>query len=402
MVNQSRVLIGCSPKENNKDKSNLETEYLFKTLSKFGGSLTKTKKIACLIEKPDPDLEQILNGYDVSIRIVPHLDDRCPTSHKIRVLEEASSIDEIDYIVLLDTDIVLANDFSEQIFGSSIRAKPADMDFLSLNQWKNLFKYFELDFPLQRLRTCAKNEKTIPYFNSGVMIIPYNKASSLFESWKKYIHKLCDYNKKLPNDQIALSLAIVQEKIFVDPLPLSMNFPSHIHIHSSFEPESIKPFLIHYHNLLSNTGEIWHCPYSNVNKKIDEINQYLTKNMIFDIEKNDMTPSAGLINYLITEKKYQDVIQQLSNLPLESEKAILQYFLALSLAFTGQKYDEALERYNVSLKNGFNPFMIYFNRGCLYLKIGNINKGREDLNKALELEPNHIETNRILTNLKDK
>jgi len=70
MGNNSRVLIGCAPKEKNKGKSNLETEYLFKTLKKFGGSLADSKKLACFIESPDSSLESVLSENNIKIIII--------------------------------------------------------------------------------------------------------------------------------------------------------------------------------------------------------------------------------------------------------------------------------------------------------------------------------------------
>ena len=46
-MNPNRILIGCAVKENNAEYANIETEYLFRTLDKFGGELTNAKKIAC-------------------------------------------------------------------------------------------------------------------------------------------------------------------------------------------------------------------------------------------------------------------------------------------------------------------------------------------------------------------
>ena len=68
-MNPHRILIGCAVKENNVEYTNLETEYLFKTLDTFGGNLKNVKKIACFTEKPNSFFENILTKMGVKIRI---------------------------------------------------------------------------------------------------------------------------------------------------------------------------------------------------------------------------------------------------------------------------------------------------------------------------------------------
>ena len=53
MFDPNRVIIGCVVAESNRNYSNLETEYLFRTLNQFGGEASKATKWACFIEEPD-------------------------------------------------------------------------------------------------------------------------------------------------------------------------------------------------------------------------------------------------------------------------------------------------------------------------------------------------------------
>ena len=70
MIKDERVLIGCHPKERNRDFSYLETEYLFKTFSKFSGPLANSLKLACFLEPPEAALVKILTEMNVDIKIV--------------------------------------------------------------------------------------------------------------------------------------------------------------------------------------------------------------------------------------------------------------------------------------------------------------------------------------------
>ncbi len=196
MVNPERVLIGCAPKEKNKDNSYLETEYLFRSLNKFGGLLASAKKIACFIEPPESKLIDVLNELGVETKIIEPVDKRNPFSHKIRVIEEASK-ENIDYVVLMDTDIVVTGDFSQYLEGTAIKVRIGKQPHLKKDDWKFLFDYFKLPFPFERLNKKSELNEAIPYLNTGVMILPYSHCLHLFESWKKFIHKMSD-NHKFP------------------------------------------------------------------------------------------------------------------------------------------------------------------------------------------------------------
>src|SRR6185437_10251979 len=152
-----------------------------------------------------------------------------------------------DLLISLDTDIIIANDFSKYIDDSVICAKPVDRDILNLDQWKHLFSYFDLELPVERYITSFDYLYTIPYFNSGVLSIPRKYIPSLYESWKLFVKKLLESCEKLDYvatnsffiDQFALSLALAQNKIPSKPLPLEMNFPTHCMVHENFNPQII-------------------------------------------------------------------------------------------------------------------------------------------------------------------
>ena len=127
-------------------------------------------------------------------------------------------------------------------------------------------------------------KETIPYFNSGVLLIPKKFVPILYETWKSYVLKLLSAYKNLPEikkysfftDQFALSLALKDAAIPQKALPLEMNFPTHSVVHKNWNPNKINPYLLHYHHL-TPLNEIAHCSYENINKLIDELNEHLNK-----------------------------------------------------------------------------------------------------------------------------
>jgi len=405
-----RILIGCSVKPKNADFANIETEYLFKTLLEFGGKIGNAKKIACFTEEPDSSIKEILENLQVQIRIVEPVDNRQSFGNKIRILDEGIK-DDVDIIVMLDTDIVIAGDFSQFLGTQKIMIKQEDSDPFTLSDWKQMFDFFKLPLPQERFQTSCSGQETIPYFNGGVMIIPKLHASELLEQWKYFLKQLLDKQNNLPPkfsenphdnkqprffDQIAFSLAITKSKLPYEILPLSMNYPYSGTVHHSENPETLEPFIIHHHHCILENGELMLSPYKLINNKINTINLFLEKNKESKIEMNPDDPLV--IRNLTQVHRFWDVLDRIEDLPIDSDNASLQYYLALSLHHTHStaRMDEALMRYDKALENGFEKFMVYSDRGFLYHLAGDIENAKKDLLLAFDLKPYALENRRRL------
>ena len=409
-MNADRVLIGCSVKGKNSEYANLETEYLFKTLLKFGGNLGNAKKIACFTEEPDSSIKEILENIQVQIRIIEPVDNRQSFGNKIRILDEAIK-EDVDVIVMLDTDIVIARDFSQFLGTQKIMIKQEDSDPFTLDDWQALFDFFKLQLPQERFQTSCSGQETIPYFNGGVMIIPKLYAPKLLQQWKYFLKQLLDKQNALPKnfsenphdnkqprffDQIAFSLAIIKSKLPYETLPLSMNYPYSGTVHHSEHPETLDPFIIHHHHCILENGELMLSPYKLINNKINTINLFLEKNKESKIE---MKPDDPLVIRNLTQvHRFWDVLDRIEDLPIDSDNASLQYYLALSLHHTHStaRMDEALMRYDKALENGFEKFMVYSDRGFLYHLAGDIENAKKDLLLAFDLKPYALENRRRL------
>ena len=402
-MNPNRILVGCAVKENNVEYTNLETEYLFKTLDTFGGNLKNVKKIACFTEKPNSFFENILTKMGVKIRINNKLDQRQSFANKINILEEGIK-EDVDVIVMLDTDIVVARDFSEFLDTKKILIKPEDRDPFSLTDWKQLFDYFKINFPSERFHTSCSHQETVPYFNGGVIIIPKVFAKEFLDQWRYFLKKLLDEKLNLPMnfitnprffDQIAFSLTLIQLKLPYDILPLSMNYPYSGTVHSSENPQSLDPFIIHHHHCILETGDLMHCPYENINVKIDKINTFLETTCTIKIDKGSLNSKLSIRNLTMIHE-FEKVTERLSDLPLDDPNPSLQYYLALSLHNTKKNFDEALIRYTKALELGFTDYMVYADRGWLYYMMGDVKNATKDLIKSLSINPYDMETKKRL------
>jgi tetratricopeptide (TPR) repeat protein len=402
----NKILIGCTVKEKNLEYVNLETDYLFRTLNEFGGKLSDTKKIACFTENPDSALKNSLDTQQVEIRIAESLNKNYQYENALLVLQEGIK-ENVDVIVMLDSDVVIAKDFSSFLSDSKILIKPEDRDPFTLDEWKELFNLFNVPFPKERFYTSCSGQETIPYFNIGVVIIPKKYALQLLKEWRFFIKEILEKKSLLPENfsknlffitQIAFALALIKSKFPYDALPLSMNYPYSGTVHPSENPESLDPFVIHHHHCILEDGNLMHCPYENINVKIDKINTFLETTCTIKIDKGSLNSKISIRN-LTMMQEFEKVTERLSTLPLDDSNPSLQYYLALSLHNTKKNFDEALIRYTKALELGFEDYMVYADRGWLYYMMGDVKNATNDLIKSLSINPYDIETKKRLARL---
>jgi hypothetical protein len=274
LIRPERVLVATVAED--REPHAREVVYLFKTLQRLGGRLSRTRQVAYFVESADSPSTKRLADLGVTIKIVERVDVRCPHANKVRMLDAT----ECDYLVALDTDVVVTRDFSAYIQGASIAAKPAGRIRLSMGQWRTLFEYFGLEMPQARYLTTARLQETIPYFNTGVMLVPRQYLSALRTEWQSFIRKLLDVYPELPDiaeqrvftDQFALSLALASAKLPFRALPLSMNFPTDRRVDPTLQPRTLTPYILHYHHLVSPAGDILCSAYEEINAMIAQVN----------------------------------------------------------------------------------------------------------------------------------
>jgi hypothetical protein len=278
LVSPERVVVAAVAEDREPHAS--EVVYLFKTLQHFGGHLSRARQIAYFLESADFPSTRQLADLGVTVKVVDRVDPRCPYSNKVRMLEDN---EDCDYVVALDTDVVITRDFSPYIQGSSIAAKPAGKIRLGMDEWRKVFDYFGLELPQARYFTTARIDETIPYFNAGVVIVPTEHLSTFRVEWQSFTRQLLDAYPDLPEvaahpvfvDEFALSLALARSKLPFRALPLAMNFPTDRRVHPLLEPWKVSPYILHHHHRVSRAGDLLPCHYEEINAVIAEVNAVL-------------------------------------------------------------------------------------------------------------------------------
>lgn len=277
-VDPNRVVVATVAEDREPFAS--ETLYLFATLNRFGGELRRARRVAYFVGSAASAAAQALSSLDVEVEVVEPVDGRSPYANKVRMLHTPP---DCDYLVTLDTDVVVTRDFSLFVRGSSVAAKPAGRIRLTLEQWQSVFDYFGLELPQARYFTTARIDETIPYFNDGVVVTAAEHVPALRREWQAFIGKLLDAYPDLPGiaehpvfiTEFSLALAVAAAKLPHRALPLAMNFPTDRRVHAALEPERVAPYILHHHHRLTPDGELMPCHYEHVNAVIAEVNECL-------------------------------------------------------------------------------------------------------------------------------
>jgi hypothetical protein len=270
----------------------------------FGGSLREAPVLACFVEGVDDRFAGPLRDLGAEVRVVPRLDPRYPYANKLRMLEHAS---EDEVLIALDCDVVVLGDVTAYPDPVSVLAKPADCDFLTPEQWATLFDALHLEAPARTVTTTTFGQRTHPYFNSGVLLIPGADAPRLRDAWERYVYALQELYERLPDlarhrfytDQLALACALVSEEIAVRSLPVRMNLPTHLNVHPAFLAEAFPPLIVHYHKRVSHDGFILPTRYAAANTALDRFNRARADALGL--------PYAGLPRFALPDRMKQEL-----------------------------------------------------------------------------------------------
>ena len=279
-VDPERVLVATVAEDREPFAS--ETVYLFRTLDHFGGDLRRARRVAYFVGSAESPAVGRLTELGVTVKVVDPVDARTPYANKLRMLDAS---EDCDYLVALDTDVVVTRDFSVFLQGASVAAKPAGRIRLTLEQWVRVFDYFGLQLPRARYLTTARLDETIPYFNDGVVFVPKEHVGRLATEWRSFVRKVVDAYPELPDvaehpvfiTEFSLALALASARLPFRALPLALNFPTDRRVHPALEPRSTSPYILHHHHRLSPAGELLFCHYEEVNAVIAEVNACLAR-----------------------------------------------------------------------------------------------------------------------------
>lgn len=165
------------------------------------------------------------------------------TGHKFDVYRKALKSVEADYYVFLDTDMLCQfpftglagmdkHDILVRIAGDTHIAK------MGLT-WEELYSFFDLPVPEERVTSVRTKNQILPYFNAGLIAVHKNSQFPII--WlevTKTIIKYFPLTTQLWLDQISLPIAIQK---------LKMNYHCISGIYNSFPGIDGEAIINHYH-----------------------------------------------------------------------------------------------------------------------------------------------------------
>ena len=107
-MKSEKIVIICQGSAN--EQFTKETEYLFRSINEYGGKLANAEKIACFSEPVSDETILSLEKIGVKTKLIESIDTRCIHANKIQTLKLFE--EEFDVLIVLDTDIIVLNDFS--------------------------------------------------------------------------------------------------------------------------------------------------------------------------------------------------------------------------------------------------------------------------------------------------
>jgi hypothetical protein len=256
----------------------LKVQNLVLSIREFGGSQARAPILVTFVEAVDDRYVRWLAEFDAETRVVEAVDAENRYANKLRMLEIPA--EGHDVLIALDCDVVVVDDIADFVTGDALGAKPADADMLSDDQWQKIFRAADVPIPSRTIRTTAWGQRTYPYVNSGMLLIPTNLQERLLALWSRFLfqlHHVYESDGELSlrrkyNDQIALACALAAG-LPLRVLPVGMNMPTHIKVHPSFRHQISDIRIVHYHAGLDDHGFILGSGYSEVDQRLNRFNR---------------------------------------------------------------------------------------------------------------------------------
>jgi hypothetical protein len=259
-----------------------EVANLVLSIRRFGGSLAEAPIVAMFVERVETRHEEALTDQGVEVRVVDRVDPRSPASNKLRMLELADS-HRFDALLAIDTDTLVLGDIAPFFSSSAIRVKPENHSPYGPETWAGIYEALAIPPPSRSAVMTSTGEITSPYFNSGVVFVPYGRCGELLEAWTKAVHDVLDLYGDRPElvpakerhwtNQLALAVAVAGAGLPVDPLPVGLNLSTTVRVHPMFRHEVVPPFVLHYHNEIDPDGFVFRSRNATLNPFIDTFNR---------------------------------------------------------------------------------------------------------------------------------
>src|SRR5436305_10467411 len=184
-------------------------------------------------------------------------------------------------LLLLDGETVVVQDPLPWMRRGSFQSKIAPLPTVTPQVFARVFRHYGLPLPAREHVNSFAGTPTIPYCNSGVILLPADLARRILPVWRDYQARLAAELEILHPcqrqcHQASLSLALAACPVPFAEAPAELNFPlnlSHLPPPEGFF--AVDPAILHYYDRVDPEGYLLHTPYPFAQVRIEAFNRRL-------------------------------------------------------------------------------------------------------------------------------
>lgn len=192
---------------------------------------------------------------------------------------------DADAVILMDTDMIMLQNFENTLDSNYISAKIVDMPNPSIDVIDSLFQLSGLKKTLPDMSVeCADDITYSANFNGGLYFIPKEYCGAVQSGWEKWAKWLLangkpiyDAKREAHIDQVSFCMNVHERKIPVKHLSRLYNYPLPYQLGDS----DIMPYVLHYHTQINENHllTVDYNPVGNIKKAVDLANEFIAHNI---------------------------------------------------------------------------------------------------------------------------
>jgi hypothetical protein len=272
------VLVGCVTE--NDPQLLGQALRLVRSIQWFGGELANARVRICVAGGLDRRFRRDFERHGAEMRIVSPLQNGGRVADRPQLFPEAWETDR-EMLLLLDCDTVVVQDPLPWMRRGVFQAKIAPLPTVTPEVFERVFRHYGLPLPARDHVNSFTGTPTIPYFNSGVILVPSDLARQLLPVWRDYNARLASEieilhpcERQCNQAGLSLALAACQAPLAEAPAELNfqLNFPSLPPPEGFFAAD---PAILHYHDRADPEGYLLHSPHPFAQVRIEAFNRLL-------------------------------------------------------------------------------------------------------------------------------
>jgi hypothetical protein len=253
---------------------------LVQSIRWFGGEMADARVRICVVGELGRSFRQEFERYGAEVRIVSRLQNHHRVANQPQLFPEVWETDR-EMLLLLACDTVVVQDPLPWMRRGSFQAKIAPLPTVTPEVFERIFHHYALPLPAREHVNSFAGTPTIPYCNSGMILLPAHLARRILPVWSDYNQRLAGEPEILhpcerQSHQASLSLALAACPVPFAEAPAELNFQ--LNLSQLPPPEgffAVDPAILHYYDRADPEGYLLHTPYPFAQVRIEVFNRRL-------------------------------------------------------------------------------------------------------------------------------